>query len=175
MQELLIVLRDLIIEEFKDKVRSVLIADQVLATKLLNVGTPCIYIIPQSRSRELGPFSMTMRKKYVITIRCVAQSIDPAAIHVRPHSGTNVNFNSVDVLADTLEALLLRNKHVANNVFEMSDTFEAVYGTVSFNENTFFPAFDIQVGYNVLETYTGMQNDQVSPNLPPPQNYEFDL
>lgn len=141
---------------------AVLILDAISKETIMKAQHyPSIVITPKTEDHPPGPFALTARQVYRITLMILARSVNIEAYQVPSNSGTPEN-PTIYAISRKIREILFANKHLIDSVFEMRSMFvvnQIQVGNVS--------AQNITIEYAELERYTGMQNSQDSLSLPP--------
>lgn len=163
---LLLVLKDYLVTELGAITSVQVIYEAIGQNKLHMNQLPALILFPERSSHEQGPMAMTARWRNSIRIMGITQSVDPAAYQINPTAGPTPTVRNIHAIADlTRQRLYQQKKLTGTSTFEMEPAYDVTFGMWQ----NLYPMFSLNVIYTSLETYTGMQNDQESLDLPPPQ------
>lgn len=137
------------------------------AATLLSIDkVPCIIVTTIREAEMPGPFGDTLTRKMYFRLRIIARSADPLKYK------QEVNSYNIYAMSDAVRAALAANKMlgidpatgktVGLNPDQNITDLDVITSSGSFN------ARDIDITYDVMETWTGKRNDQSSLLAPIP-------
>jgi hypothetical protein len=166
LAELMLVLKAYLVDDVK-AVSTVQVIYEVVGQNRLEMHhLPAIIVFPERYEHPQGPFTITAKGRYTIKVMGITQSTDPAAYQILPTAGETPTVRTIHDIADLTQTRLYQQKKLTGtSTFEMEPVYDISYGMWQ----GLYPMFSLNLVYTKLETYSGMQNDQASLDLPPPQ------